>query len=785
MSLVPEIKNYLEFYLQLNSTTDAPIWIEFIHANIQYILKFLNKFVIYIFTFQWIMDFLKLPVLEPQWNFSNLIDLASFQNPKNIVYSYNFQEILPKFSFIEGFITSFFSSLPTTITHFIIIRRLTIEGISAALVAISGTIIANFVFLIFLVSGWRFPIFNWYLWEPISYIGGLIFILLLVYRNTHTPLKRISKNDYFRLSQIFFVNFILFWTEQYGLFPYLSSLTFHSGINLFDLLQTQNILDVIFYLFGFTSGLVCWFSIFSWLILKISNWMAQKILFSFSKWAQYINFLCLTGIITYTIASLPFYGLDYLLSSPLGFYSEDTALQSLELKTNIPDVKKGRLGEYSAHSSVDTDLALFDRGRYSTGGEIELTFEDMNFQGEYIWRSRNDRLSSGSAGIVNQFMSKFLPKNHKKQSQNIENSDLNTFSPFQVDSVYNFRSIFSQNNHTESLLERFLGDYNNEVKDDTLPESNLEMDNFSAFSELVKYGFDSFASLEDIESDEFEEELGKKIKKKYYNNPIYKFLMTTDISNFIRRQPVEYFLTDKEENFLFNKRSILMNYYNSLTSYSKLPYSEAFYLIFGGSKSYVNRVYNQQFKGTLKILRRLFLIDLETTKSCLKYDQILYKNNKENHEQFIHEELLENKSIQFKKMFFEEMQIVPFYVGWDTQFRKLVITNRFLNNQNLLNKNFFRSWYKQSKIQQINFSIWPIRKNKNTNTFKVLYQKFDQSKSDLQKDLFEYAESGDYETRLIYETLPSIVKRVDLRNKDKIHMDLKPTIGGFFWPGSS
>ena len=62
----------------------------------------------------------------------------------------------------------------------------------------------------------------------------------------------------------------------------------------------------------------------------------------------------------------------------------------------------------------------------------------------------------------------------------------------------------------------------------------------------------------------------------------------------------------------------------------------------------------------------------------------------------------------------------------------------------------------------------------------LCFKKFDQAQTDLQKDLFEYTEIGDYESHLIYETLPSIIKRIDLRNKDKMLISLKPNYGIHF-----
>ena len=276
--------------------------------------------------------------------------------------------------------------------------------------------------------------------------------------------------------------------------------------------------------------------------------------------------------------------------------------------------------------------------------------------------------------------------------------------------------------------------------------------------------------------------------------------MTLDIQNFLRRQPPEYFLTEKEENLLFEKRLILANYYNSLRSYSLLPYSETFQNLFGGTKTYANRVYNQQYKGTLKILRRLFLIDLnsksskQSASSILKYDQPLFRNQENNSNLFVHEELQPQQinkktSPELSNFSLQEVYSMPFYVGWDSIMRKFVLTNRLPMTKDLFSKledTQSQNLANLNNQNTINFTAWPLNKLlfetdvKNLNG-KFLFQKFNQSQSDLQKDLFEYAEPGDYETHLIYDTLPSIVQRIDLRNKDKTNVDLRPNRAGFLW----
>nr|AYC64519.1 hypothetical protein Ycf1 [Pseudoderbesia arbuscula] len=801
MSLAQEIKNYIEFFHTIkdpdtyNLTTSIVALIKY---NFFYGFQCLKNLIVYIFSWNWLFDIIHVPITIPKWLSSNLKEIYSIKNPDQFLYSYSSNSIINQSNglsrVLEGFFTSFFLCIPNSIIHILLLRRLIVEGLVAGLAAACGTLTGQLIFLWMIFLGFRSIIFAWFNLEPLTYIFGIFLVLFLVYQFAHQSIKRVRKNETQKLITIFLINFGLVWTEQYGLFPYISHLNIASGSSFFDLSDLPGLDSMSLYFIGFLVGSLLWMFVFGFIFLKISQFLAERIIKSYSQWIQKFNFICLTSIIAFCLASFPYYGMDYLASYSLGFYSQDSVFEPILLKTDIKDVQKGRLGEYSANSSIDTDIAPFDRGRYSTGTEIELTFEDMNFQGEYIWRSRSDRVASGSAGVVNRFMSKFLPSSPSQPLQTNNSSSINLTNSLQE----NFDSspwFFYKDNY-ENFLERFITDYNAEVKDPSLPDPMSESENFSAFSELVKYGFDSFASLEEVESDEFEEELGKKIKYKYYNNPIYKFLITVDMQNFIRRQPLDYYLTSEEENLLFRKRLILTNYYNSLRSYSLLPYSETFRNLFGGTKSYANRVYNQQYKGTLKILRRLFLIDVETNASknnfstILKYDQPLFRDVDEKKNKVIHEELpLSSLHSELVNPYLQEVYPIPFYIGWDENIRKFILTNRLPLNKEIFTNMDTLPWkhhktHEKSSIVQ--FTSWPLHsfvlETPDGLKGQFLFQKFNQSKSELQKDLFEYAEPGDYETHLIYDTLPSIVQRIDLRNKDKTNIKLKPTRSGFMWP---
>lgn len=425
----------------------------------------------------------------------------------------------------------------------------------------------------------------------------------------------------------------------------------------------------------------------------------------------------------------------------------------------------------------------------------------------------------------------------------------------------------------EDLIERFVENYTAEAnsEDPEVPDLVAEkMIDFSAFSEIAKYGFDLFSMFE-AEFNPVDEELARDIKEKFSDNLVYRFLVNLDISNFLKRQPKEHQLTSQDEISLFEKRLALGEYYDTLRSYSQLPLNNIFQPLFSGPKSYINRIYNQQFKGTLKIIERLFSIHLENEEnipnlpeeenqksegiyfklkkepSVLKFDQPLYQTNFLQKNPLIHEQFLEHmqSSIQTADSmpFLKEGKPLPFFVGWSNEKRKFIVTNRLLTRQktlsetsilkdnfrkysytNLFAKKLARSANGQKlqkppealslanpvknflpdiqnllhstnkrgvpdqtldhpTIQNFKFTTWPVTEKalQRNPLLSRLFRTYDEMKGSAD-DLYRYAEPLMEEESLIYDKLPSLVQRIEVKNK--LQMSLAPTRGGFLWPGN-
>ena len=640
----------------------------------------------------------------------------------------------------------------------------------------------------------------------------------------YNPIRKISSSQKLELIQIFLINFLLSWTEQSSIFQYFGNLTLSPEPSIFESFAS-NTTSHSTYLIGILLGNLFFTALFTIICLQLSDFSLKISAFTYSRWLRKTNFALLSIILAFTFTSIPFYSLDYMFAGPLGFISQDKALNNTIFSSkNFPPPPEKSI----ELSSMRTDITPFDRGRYLLP-EANTSFEDLNYQGEYVWTSRVDRQPNYRALRARRVVNKIFKRNKKNSTREQEiqesNTSVNKSDPlvknnFNVLQEKNSSSasyqegINSPNANSTLSLKNGKSSDNNEILDDFNDFDDFEDLNESRYSEYffklndilnkeLKVNEALAPALNASFSNQFLDDvspktlLEKTMKQRYYSNPVYKALLNADIDLFLRNQPSSYLLSPQEEKELFEKRLILSNYYDSLRYYENLPYAHAFRDLFNGSKSYADRVYNQQFKGTLKVVRRLFLLTLNenpnlVNKIVLKFDQPLYKKSNQIINSKVHEELILSK--QKKKPFIKLTNPTPFYTGWDENLRKLVITNRLLPRSMSGYTMQFDDKFKNSdyptltklikKTKKIDFTMWPLTqkflnksKSKSQIPYNVLYEKV----SNLQNvDSFDQAQNVDWEFE--FETVPSNLKKID---PDKFNEVVPPTRGGFIWPGHS
>nr|YP_009773716.1 hypothetical chloroplast RF1 [Chaetophoropsis polyrhiza]QIZ74264.1 hypothetical chloroplast RF1 [Chaetophoropsis polyrhiza] len=122
------------------------------------------------------------------------------------------------------------------------------------------------------------------------------------------------------------------------------------------------------------------------------------------------------------------------------------------------------------------------------------------------------------------------------------------------------------------------------------------------------------------------------IARQHYDpNELWAKIMKTDVDLFMKRQPSSYFLTTTEENLLHLRRFLLFEYYDTLRWYTYMTNYRSMKNTIGGTKSFTNKLYNQQFKGTFHKVRHLFSLTPSVSNgSLLKFDRPLYNSDGSN-----------------------------------------------------------------------------------------------------------------------------------------------------------
>ena len=844
---VPAIRDYIDILNNVYASVSNDINLQqVLQQSFLFVLASIKFTALYFLSFQWIQDITYLPVLIPQLKIEILKEHFFLQTPNSTFFtfletpSWEKKEFFLNFHFfILGFVNSFFLCLPLSVAHIISTRRLLIQGFYAGVSSSFGTICGQSLLLICIIFGGRFFVVPWFNLQVINYFVGICLVLNLVYDIAHErSIRIIDSRNTFVLVKIFLLNFALAWTEQSCIFQYFGNLTFGAQPTLIESFSSatelQSIGKHLIYITGIIIGSLLFTGIFIFNCRKINDFIVQKTSILYTRWIRRLNFILLTLIITFTFTSIPFYSFDYLVLSNVGFVSQDKGLKdTLFLPTKTHDFSPPLLGDMQnqyidSKPGVDTDITPFDRGRYLMF-DINDSFEQLNYKGEYAWLNKKHKTPTvsrdPSSFSVIQNISKIFNKSQKSSDST---SSISSRKKKIASERLNERIYLDSAETLENSNEENLDISSSRLK----PRIENEQKITDFYENLVNMSFSNKSfTTQEIQPSILE----KKLKQKYYANPIYKLLLSTDIDFFLSRQPRSFVLSGKHENELFTKRLLLANYYDSLRYYNTLPYAEEFEDTFDGSKSYADRIYNQQFKGTLKIVRRLFSISLHKNDNelnssqnnnnkenlILKFDQPLYKKSFANNNTFhpiFHEEFRlnkvnelkqsSNKKAKLRSPFVQLVNPIPFYVGWDEQLRKLVITNRLSPRSitgyamKLPTKTYSTEYptlntlIKKSKT--IDFTTWPVPKNilqksndQSIIPYNFLFESITDSKNKLIKSKFsDQLREGGEDTEKLHqisktETIPLNIARNVGKNETILENIIPYTRGGFVWPGHS
>jgi len=687
MSLVTAIRDYIEFFnaytndfTQLITSSEGLSLTKIVMETGIYILKTLQTGLLYIISFQWVRDFTVLPIIVPNW----IEDLILHRNPPNVDDLFVTTLTIPTIkqdSFLLGFGNSFFLSLPISLVHILAVRRLFIQGVPAGVYTLGGYIAGRLLFILFTIGGLRVFLVPWLSLEPLNYLVGIIVLIRIILTIPRERLRQLSGWNHPSYKDFFLTSFLLAWCEHTSIFQYFGNLTSNATSTIFDFHPGTALFEKIVY----SSGLLLGCLLFSGLFIFVLSLQREKLFNApvgsrrLSQIIQRLNKGTFLLIVIFTVQSIPFYGVDYLFTGPLGFVSQDIAFHRSVLDPyNIDDFRNeeqikhpntrddqkevvplGELGKGTNSETIDKDVARFDRGEYLVlpfePPDDELSvgpvgFEDLNYDGENAWLTRTElmaemkpRYARGAErwirSIENAFVSwgSQFAKDLQQYRVQFTQLNLSRFYPLprssfivNDDDEETQRYLFAPSKDSKDNVERYQTEYGGPGTD---PNSVLYTNEFDK-KDLRRAADISDASIpprfiyreeRDInpETQLQPTRLEINLKNRYYSSYLYKGLLNIDIDLFLKRQPSDYYLNAHQEFDLYSKREKLMKYYDSLRWYTNADQEQwlDFNYFFRGTKSFANKVYNQQFKGTLRTVSRLFaLSEKPRVGGYLRYD---------------------------------------------------------------------------------------------------------------------------------------------------------------------
>nr|AWI68485.1 hypothetical chloroplast protein RF1 [Pediastrum duplex] len=419
LSLVTSVKDYIEVLhklIETDSMNGLNSYYDF-GAGTTFLVLATKEILSNFFSLKWLQTIWSIPTLVPDIASAMISEISifngSFQNSMTLLeqpISYGNQNLffycLEKF--MIGAMNSLFLFLPTSTAHIITLRRFVMQGLEAGYIAGLGTIAGNFVWIGSVIFGLRFLVIPWLSFDILRYLLG--FILLVKYMWDSYSERRSVLDDLSK-SKIFLLNFLLAFTEQTNLFPFLNNISIGSDSTLLETFPSlnSNIFEFFmihgFYLIGILVGslsllqLTCWFwenPAYNFYIWIISSF---KVTTTF--YYKFLNFLFLYLTMICAISNVTYLGLDYTITNPLGFTHEDRLVeQKVLLETSFLNSKasdrntrrnRGRHGRRERWKRRVRRYRTFDASLYDQGTYDLFTIEDLNYGFDRFWLRRKIR----------------------------------------------------------------------------------------------------------------------------------------------------------------------------------------------------------------------------------------------------------------------------------------------------------------------------------------------------------------------------------------------------------
>ena len=650
-----------------------------------FILSTLKLFLNYLLTFQWVKDFTCFPVRIPEITQSILnehlvtggVSSGMFPETSSPFNLFTFLQppVYRNNKLFIGFLNSFFLCLPISVVNLIHTRRLLVQGIPAGIASGLGVILGQWWLFTSVVCGFRIFVIPWFSSGPVPYLIGLYLIVTIIYDMTHQrSFVPIPKFETGKLVRIFLLSFALAWTEQSCIFSHLSNFTLDLHSSLLQSHTSNSFLSHLNYSIGLLIGSTFFIGLFGWLSIRFFRFAPSVLGMFYSTWLIRVNRGLLVLIMCLAVTSIPYYGLDYLIANPLGYLSQDQTMSKTILSPRI-DSRWG----FSKPDRIDCEhlpeLMPFQRTRYLLNNPLRFE-EKTNFSTDYVIETGPIRKKSRTPERKIRAMRDLSRSVNEKLGAFFKN--WNPLSDYNKKVSLDEKKDLVQGRSRTTRKSKPLLEFDerlDQTKSTISPGRNgtiftLDLGLLANWDKHFQRSVNLQARSDYVFNSRFRLKPGRRLSqawltKRYRANPVYKSLLKTDIDFFVNRQPSRFKLSPVQEANLVENRIKLAKYYNTLHTYDKLdifqpplvgakdlartPYKPSVKQSGPKRYSYANHVYNQQFKGSMSIVRRMFSLKLSAEKGdnddnyqrsnarrVLKYDQPLFREKEINTK---HEEL--------------------------------------------------------------------------------------------------------------------------------------------------
>nr|QEP09185.1 hypothetical chloroplast protein RF1 [Chlorosarcinopsis eremi] len=418
LSLVTSVKDYLEVvhkFVELGDPNSMNINYTELGSIITFFLITIKNVVVDFLSLSWLKNIWSLPIIIPDISSAMISEISIldgyFHNAFNFLdtpISYGNQNSLVSCveKLIIGLINSFFLFLPTSTAHIITLRRFVMQGLDAGYISGLGTIAGNLLWLASIIFGWRFFVIPWLSLDIFRYVLGFILLVKYMwdsYNERRMVLEDVSKR------KIFLLNFLLAITEQTSIYPFISNLSISPEASILESFPTDTYTQFIFVHFAYLLGIAlgslsllhftCWF----WEnpAFKLYMWVISSFKVPSSFYHKVLNFTFLYLTMLSAISSIPYYGLDYTITNPLGYVNDDRIIQDkVVLETSFLGSKasdrntrrnRGRHGRRERWKRRIRKYRTFDASLYDQGIYDLFTIEDLNYGFDRFWLRRKLR----------------------------------------------------------------------------------------------------------------------------------------------------------------------------------------------------------------------------------------------------------------------------------------------------------------------------------------------------------------------------------------------------------